>query len=369
MGVPAFQIRDMIQKHAIVVFSSNYALYADMSNRVMQTLEAQAPRVEVYSIDEAFLDLTAIDKVISLFDFGVEVKQTVFQNTGMAVCVGIAPTKTLAKLANYAAKKYPATQGVLDMTDTKRQRKLMAITPVNEVWGVGGRLTTRLAELGILTALDLADANPKQMRRHFSVVMEKTISELNGESCLALEQVTPAKQQILCSRSFGEVVFDKKVMQQLISGYVARASEKLRAERLCCGHLQVFIRTSFFRKDGIQYSNAATTRFPVRTDDTRLLTKSAMLLLDRIWKDGVPYAKAGVMFSELTELSIQQADLFCDQTTNHSKQLMALLDRVNTSKYGKIWLASQGQESPWTMKREHLSPAYTTRWDSLPIIQ
>lgn len=359
----------MIHKHSIVIFSSNYALYADMSNRVMQTLEALAPRVEVYSIDEAFLDLSAIDKVISLFDFGVQVKQAVVQNTGLAVCVGIAPTKTLSKLANYAAKKYPATQGVLDMTDTKRQRKLMAITPVNEVWGIGGRLASRLAELGIQTALDLADASPKQMRKHFSVVMEKTISELNGESCLALEQVTPAKQQILCSRSFGEVVIDKKVMQQLISGYVARASEKLRTERLSCGHLQVFIRTSYFRKDGNQYSNAATTRFPAQTDDTRMLTKSAMLLLDRIWKDGVPYAKAGVMFSELSELRVQQADLYCGQSTHQSKQLMELMDSVNASKYGKIWLASQGQESPWTMRREHLSPAYTTRWDSLPIIR
>lgn len=366
MGVPAFQIRTLMKQHGIIAFSSNYALYADMSSRVMQTLEAMAPSVEVYSIDEAFLDLTAIDNVIAFSDFGHQIKSTVANNTGMAVCVGIAPTKTLAKLANYAAKKFLATNGVLDLTGRARQRKLMAITPVNEVWGVGGRLNKRLAELGISTALDLANADPKRMRKHFSVVMEKTISELNGVSCIALEQVAPAKQQIMCSRSFGEVVTDKQVMQQLLSGYVGRAAEKLRAEKLSCRHLQVFVRTSLFRKDGNQYSNAASTRLTIATDDTRILTKSAMLLLDHIWKADIPYAKAGVMLTELSEKQIQQADLFNVSPDSKSKQLMELMDRVNAGKYGKIWLASQSKQSPWTMKREHLSPPYTTHWDSLP---
>ena len=366
MGVPVFKIRDLINKHSIVVFSSNYALYADMSSRVMQTLEVMAPRVEVYSIDEAFLDLSAIDKVISLADFGHQVKQTIAQNTGMGVCVGIAQTKTLAKLANYAAKKYPGTKGVLDLTDRQRQRKLMAITPVSEVWGVGSKLTSRLSELGIHSTLDLADANRKQLRKHFSVVIEKTISELNGESCLELEQVAAPKQQILCSRSFGEIVTNKTVMQQMLSGYVARAAEKLRAEALKCGHLQVFIRTSLFRHDGNQYSNAASTRFPTPTDDTRTLTRSSMTLLDSLWRDNVPYAKAGVMLSELTAQGILQADLFSSTENRQSEQLMNLLDTVNAGKHGKIWFASQGQKSPWTMKRDHLSPAYTTDWDSLP---
>lgn len=369
MGVPAFQIKDMIHKHAIVVFSSNYALYADMSNRVMQTLEALSPRVEVYSIDEAFVDLTSVDRVMPLADFGYQVKDTVAQYTGMAVCVGIAPSKTLAKLANYAAKKYSATHGVLDLTDKTRQRKLMAITPVNEVWGVGGKLTTRLAALGITTALHLADANAKQLRKHFSVVMEKTISELNGESCLELEMEAPAKQQILCSRSFGEVVTDKHIMQQLVSGYIARAAEKLRYERQCCGHVQVFIRTSFFRQGAVQYGNAASTRFPVKTDDTRVLTRAALSLLDMIWKDGVRYAKAGVMLTELGDQGVVQQDLFNATNLEGSKKLMALLDRINTSTHGKAWFASQGQQSPWTMKREHLSPAYTTQWLALPLVR
>lgn len=366
MGVPAFQIRDMIRKHAIVVFSSNYALYADMSSRVMQTLEAMAPRVEVYSIDEAFLDLTSVDNVMRFSEFGHQIKETVALHTGMAVCIGIAPTKTLAKLANYAAKKYPATRGVLDLSDKDRQRKLMAITPVREVWGVGGRLTSRLATLGITTVLDLLDANPKQLRKHFSVVMEKTIRELNGESCLDLEQEAPPKQQILCSRSFGATVTDKQAMQQLISGYVARAAEKLRSEQQCCGHLQVFIRTSFFRKDGNQYGNAASTRFPVQTDDTRALMKAAISLLDLIWKENIPYAKAGVMLTDLSARGVVQQDMFHTANTDTSRKLMTLLDRINASTHGKAWFASQGQQSPWAMKRGHLSPAYTTQWGALP---
>lgn len=366
MGVPVFQIRDLISRHSIVVFSSNYALYADMSSRVMQTLEAMAPGVEVYSIDEAFLDLPAIEKVISLSDFGHQVKQTIARNTGMKVCVGMAQTKTLAKLANYGAKKYLATQGVLNLTDRQRQRRLMALTPVNEVWGVGGRLATRLSKLGIHSALDLADASPKQLRRHFSVVIEKTICELNGERCIELEQVAAAKQQLLCSRSFGEIVTEKTVMRQMISGYVARAGEKLRAEGLTCGHLQIFIRTSLFRNDGNQYSNAAMTRFPASTADTRVLTKSAIQLLDRIWRENVAYSKAGVMLTELAAQGIEQADLFNTTETGQSKQLMKLLDAVNTGTHGKIWFAGQGQQSPWSMRRDHLSPAYTTNWECLP---
>lgn len=366
MGVPAFQIRELIKQHGIVVFSSNYALYADMSNRVMQTLEHLAPQVEVYSIDEAFLDLTAIDQVTTLTEFGNQVRNTVYQHTGMVVCVGMAPSKTLAKLANYAAKKYPATGGVLDLTHRTRQRNLMSITPVGEVWGIGSRLTAQLQQLGIQTAQDLADADPKQMRKHFSVVLERTIRELNGESCLELEQQAPAKQQILCSRSFGEVVTDKAMMKQLISGYVSLAAEKLRAEQQCCGYLQVFIRTSFFRRDGNQYSNAASTRFPVPTDDTRALMRAAHLLLESIWKHDIAYAKAGVMLTELSPAQNQQQDLFCATDHQTSRKLMTLLDQINAGKYGKAWFASQGKQSPWTMKRGHLSPAYTTDWSHIP---
>lgn len=369
MGVPAFQIREAILKHGILVFSSNYALYADISQRVMQTLESLAPRVEVYSIDEAFLDLTGMENLLSLTSFGQQVRDTIVRHTGMAVSVGIAPTKTLAKLANYAAKKYPGTHGVLDLNDQTRQRKLLAITPVKEVWGVGARLSARLQALGIQSALDLADANPQHMRQHFSVLLEKTVRELNGQSCLALQQFVPLRQQILCSRSFGLVVTDKTKMRQLISAYLANAAEKLRSEGQCCGYVQVFIRSSFFRKDGKHYDNAAATRLPAQTDDTRLLNRSAMQLLDTIWRDAIPYAKAGVMLADLAPRERVQDDLFCSAPLAPSNKLMSLLDSINRSKHGTAWLANQGQASPWTMKQEHLSPAYTTRWAALPTVR
>ena len=206
MGVPVHQIKDMIRQHRIAVFSSNYALYGDMSQRVMSILEQMAPQVEVYSIDEAFLSLTGIESYQSLNDFGVAVRERVQQWTGITVCVGIAPTKTLAKLANHAAKAYPATGGVVDLSQRERQERLLSITPIDEVWGVGRRLSVRLRELGIESALGLAEYDLKSLRQRFSVVLERTARELRGESCLALEDVTEPKQQIVCSRSFSKRV-------------------------------------------------------------------------------------------------------------------------------------------------------------------
>ncbi len=312
--------------------------------------------------------MTGIQKY-SLEDLGRRIKHRVYQHTGIPVCVGIAPTKTLAKLANYAAKKYPGTGGVLDLTDPARQRRLMAITPVSEVWGIGSSLCEHLRGMGIETALQFADSDSKTLRQRFSVVVERTQRELNGESCLALEDRPPPRKQILCSRSFGETVTDKAIMQQRISGYIARAAEKLRAEKLCCGHLQVFIRTSFFQQNIPQYSNAGSVRFNQPTADTRCLAKSALGILDQIWRDGIRYAKAGVMLADLTSRNFQQADLFSATTHGMDEKLMELVDRINSSKYGNVWFAGQGQQSPWTMRREHLSPAYTTSWDYLPLVK
>lgn len=191
MGVPVFQIRELINKHKVVAFSSNYALYADMSARVMRTLEDMVPAVEVYSIDEAFVDLSGMANSINLTDFGQLIRQRIQQWIGITVCVGIAPTKTLAKLANHGAKSWPKTGGVVDLTSKERQRKLMALLPVNEVWGIGGRLTKRLDDIGIHTVLQLADAPTKLIRQQFSVVVERTVMELNGESCIELEDIPP----------------------------------------------------------------------------------------------------------------------------------------------------------------------------------
>jgi DNA polymerase V len=366
MGIPIFKIQAQIRQHGIQVFSSNYSLYADMSDRVMRTLEDMAPKVEIYSIDEAFLDLTGIQSAISLVDFGQQVKHTIDRWIGIAVCVGIAPTKTLAKLANHAAKKYPATQGVADLTDRNRQRKLLALTPVEDIWGVGRRLSVRLQAMGIDTALDLANTSPKLIRQQFSVVLERTVRELNGESCIALEQIPATKKQIICSRSFGARVTSLVQMRQAVCQHATRAAEKLRKERQQAKLLSVFIRTSPYQNNTPQYSNALSAELPRPSNDTRDLIQLSIRLLDQLWRDGYDYAKAGVVLSDFYDIGTYQVGLF-DQPSGHanSRQLMHVVDEINHSGRGKVFFARQGIKKDWAMKREHLSPAYTTRWNGL----
>jgi len=370
MGVPVFQIKAEMQRHGILAFSSNYALYADLSSRVMRTLEEMAPRVEVYSIDEAFLDLTGIESAISLVEFGQQVRARIGHWIGITVCVGIAPTKTLAKLANHAAKKYPATQGVVDLTNPDRQRRLLALVPVDDVWGVGRRLSKRLNALGITTALDLANASPRAIRDQFSVVLERTVRELNGESCIELEEIPPTKKQIVCSRSFGVKVTQFELLREAVCEYATRATEKLRKEQQQAKVLTVFIRTSPFKDNEPQYSNSASGELLIPSSDTRDFIELASHLLKRIWKDGFRYAKAGVMLSDFYDPSMFQPRLFDDVSTrSNSQQLMSVLDSINQSGAGKVFFAGQGTKKDWSMKREHLSPAYTTRWDQLPRVK
>ncbi len=370
MGVPVFQIKAEMQRHGILAFSSNYALYADLSSRVMRTLEEMAPRVEVYSIDEAFLDLTGIESALSLVEFGQQVRERIGHWIGITVCVGIAPTKTLAKLANHAAKKYPATQGVVDLTNPDRQRRLLALVPVDDVWGVGRRLSKRLNALGITTALDLANASPRAIRDQFSVVLERTVRELNGDSCIELEEIPPAKKQIVCSRSFGVKVTHFELLREAVCEYATRATEKLRKEQQQAKVLTVFIRTSPFKDNEPQYSNSASGELLIPSCDTRDFIELANHLLKRIWKDGFRYAKAGVMLSDFYDLGMFQSGLFDDVSTrSNSQQLMSVLDTINQNGAGKVFFAGQGTKKDWSMKREHLSPAYTTRWDQLPRVK
>lgn len=372
MGVPVFKIKQLIRQHKVRVFSSNYPLYADMSSRVMSTLEALAPRVEVYSIDEAFLDLSGLEQLFDLAEFGQQIKAKVDQDTGIQVCVGIAPTKTLAKLANHGAKQYPATGGVVDLTSPVRQQKLMAITSVDEVWGVGRQLTKRLNAMGIETAFDLAQTDPQLIRSQFSIVLERTVHELNGIACLELEQVPAKKKQIISSRSFGEVVTDLASMRQAVAQHASRAAEKLRAEDQQAKVLTVFIQTNRFKTDQPSYSNSATGQLPDPSNDSRALSRLALQLLQSIWKDGYRYNKAGVMLADFYGQQANQASLFESMSQKYpSKKLMAVVDQINESGLGKVTLGSQGTQNTntWAMKREHLSPAYTTRWSDLPKVK
>lgn len=364
MGAPVFQVRDLIEQHNIACFSSNYALYADMSNRVMTVLEQEAPQVEIYSIDEAFLDLTGIDAVD---DVARQIKAKVDQYTGITVGVGIAPTKTLAKLANHAAKAYPATGGVVDLTDRERQRRLMALVEIGDVWGVGRRLTKHLQARGLNTALDLADADPKMIRREFSVVLERTVRELNGISCLELESMAPTKQQIVCSRSFGERITQKNELKEALAKYVARAAEKLRQEACLAQVLQVFIRTGVFNPNERHYSNSASVKLSAPCDDTRAFLAAMEPLFESIYRPGFRYAKAGVMLTDFYQPNTYQTDLFHpEEDRERSKNLMGVLDKINRQGRGHLFFAAQGITPQWSMKREFLSPAYTTNWNSLP---
>ncbi len=367
MGVPLFKVMDAVERHGIEVFSSNYTLYGDISSRVMQTLEQLTPQVEVYSIDEAFLDLSGIP---DLTEHGHKIRTTIAQYVGVPVCVGLAPTKTLAKLANYAAKKYKATQGVVDLTDKSRQERLMDITPVSEVWGVGRKLTESLEKIGINTALQLAQMEPKQARKRHSVVLERTVRELRGESCLELDDMSTPRKQIICSRSFGEKLTQYSDLKEAVCEFTARAASKLRQENQLAMMVNVFIRTNPFDETAPRYSNAATGKLNQPSSDTRKILELATQLLDSVWRDGYRYAKAGVMLGDFCSPGNAQFDLFTDQEdTQRSDALMKVVDGLNKKNHGKVWFGGQRSQQDWFMRRAHLSPAYTTRWDSIPKVK
>ncbi|HEE0107170.1 TPA: Y-family DNA polymerase [Citrobacter gillenii] len=364
MGDPYFRQKDLFRRCGVVCFSSNYELYADMSSRVMATLEELSPRCEIYSIDEAFCDLSGVRNCRVLEDFGRELKDAVYQNTGLAVGVGIAQTKTLAKLANHAAKKWQKqTEGVVDLSNLERQRKLMAALPVDEVWGVGRRIGKKLEAMGIKTVLELADTDIRFIRKHFNVVLERTVRELRGESCLELEEFAPVKQEIVCSRSFGERITDYDAMRQAICSYASRAAEKLRGEHQYCRFISTFVKTSPFALNEPYYGNSASVKLLTPTQDSRDIIAAATRSLDAIWKDGHRYQKAGVMLGDFFSQGIAQLNLFDDNAPRRgSEKLMEVLDHLNAKEgKGALYFAGQGIQQQWAMKRELLSPRYTTR--------
>lgn len=372
MGDPYFKQKDLFRRYGVVCFSSNYELYAYMSSRVMSTLEAMSPRCEIYSIDEAFCELTGVRNCRVLQEFGQELKDTVYQNTGLAVGVGIAQTKTLAKLANHAAKKWQRqTGGVVDLSNLDRQRKLMAALPVDEVWGVGRRISKKLEAMGIKTVLDLADTDIRFIRKHFNVVLERTVRELRGEPCLELEEFAPVKQEIVCSRSFGERITDYDAMRQAICSYASRAAEKLRGEHQYCRFISTFVKTSPFALNEPYYGNTASVKLLTPTQDSRDIIAAATRSLDAIWKDGHRYQKAGVMLGDFFSKGVAQLNLFDDNAPRRgSEKLMEVLDHLNAKEgKGALYFAGQGIRQQWAMKREMLSPRYTTRYEDLLVVR
>ncbi|NUL35235.1 translesion error-prone DNA polymerase V subunit UmuC [Kosakonia sacchari] len=370
MAAPYFKIKDELHRQNVTVFSSNYALYADLSNRVMSTLSEITPAVELYSIDEAFIDLSGVSNCISLEAFGHQIRDQLLKNTGLTTGVGIAPTKTLAKVANYAAKRWVSYGGVVDISSRERQRKLLFRVPIQEVWGVGRRISKKLALMGIENALQLADSSTWVIRKHFNVVLERTVRELRGESCLAFDEFIPTKQQIICSRSFGKRITQYSDMHQAICAYAERAAEKLRAEHQFCQFISVFIRTSPHADNRIYYGNQASVTLMTPTNDTRDIIRAATSSLDQIWREGHRYMKAGVMLADFFSSGVAQLNLFDENRPYaNSALLMETIDRLNTSGRGSVWFAGQGIEKNWAMKREMLSPAYTTRYSDLPVVK
>lgn len=366
MGVPWYQLRELAEKHGIRAFSSNYSLYADMSNRMMHVLAAYSPEQEVYSIDECFLGLNGFRRR-DLAVYAQAMRRQVRQWVGIPVCVGIGETKTLAKLANHCAKKNLAGEdGVCDLTrlDSDQRAHLFAALPVHEVWGVGRRLTEQLGQRGIQSVEDLRQADAETLRQAFSVVLERTVRELNGVSCLSLEAVTPSKQQIMSSRSFGAYVYDLPGLAEAVAVYVGRAAVKLRGQGSLAGMVQVYIRTNPFKDNAAQYQRSLTVPLPDASDDTSRLIRAAHWGLRRIYKPGYAYQKAGITLLDLRPRALAQMGLF--SSNENRSALMQVMDRINAVHgSGTLRSAAEGVRQDWRMKRECKSPAYTTQWSEL----
>jgi DNA polymerase V len=367
MGEPWFKVKDFAEEHGVLAFSSNYALYADLSNRVMSILSSYTPRAEVYSIDECFLDLTGMP---NLRDITYQIHERIPAWTGIPVGVGVGSTKTLSKLANHIAKTHPRSKGVFnfnDLTDDQKARLLSQI-PVGEVWGVGRKLTKRLSAYGIETAYDLREAHAPTLRAEFGVVIEKTIRELRGIQCIELEEVQPNKQQIISSRSFGNMVSELSVLKDALSTFVANAAAKLRAQNSHASVIQVFLETNRFREDLPQYNPSLMVPLPYPTNDTIEINVYAGYLAERMFKPEFQYKKAGIKLSEITPISQRQGDLIEPNIIGNGK-LMTAIDELN-HRYGRgtLKVSTQGTYKEWQMLSERKSPAYTTDWGAIPIV-
>ncbi len=368
MGTPLFKVRELLRRHRVRVFSSNYALYGDISARVMATLEQLAPRVEIYSIDEAFLDISAIcagDAVA----VGRRIAATVYRHVGVPVSVGIAPTKTLAKLANNAAKRQPDSGGVVDLRDAAARLRLLETTDVGEVWGVGRRTAEKLRGRGIVSAAQLARLDRATARR-YPVTLARTVRELNGVECIAMDDAPAPQRQMVCSRSFARRIDEREALRQAVCEFASRIAARLRRQQQCAGALQVFIRTSAFGDSDRCYANAATAALDTPGNDSRVIMGLATRLFEQLWRGGYAYAKAGVIASDLVAQQRVQPGLFdAVDTPPRSAALMHAIDTINDGGRGRVWFGSQRPERDWFMRRANVSAAYTTRWDSLPLVK
>lgn len=365
-GSPLFKIRDIIRRHRVAVFSSNYSLYGDLSRRVMEVLTHFSPEVEIYSIDEAFLTLNGDN----LTPLSRDIREKVYRWTGIPVSVGMGPTKTLAKAAAHVAKKQPETGGVFDLTDPSIRDRILDTISTGDIWGIGMQYEKKLAAAGIKTARQFKDTDDRWIKKHLTITGLRTAAELRGYPCIPIEEAPGPKKGIVSSRSFGVAVEDKSLLKEALASYGARASEKLRADGGLATHVGVYIATNLFNPDEPRYSRSAVVELAEPTASTFAIIRTAGLLLDAVYRPGFRYRKLSVMIPGIIRKEDRQPGLFYDSRhDNLSSRVMETVDRVNR-KMGRRSLSfgAEGIRQPWQMKQEYLSPRYTTAWNEMPAV-
>ncbi|HAL44771.1 MAG: hypothetical protein A2Y12_20275 [Planctomycetes bacterium GWF2_42_9] len=362
MGAAVFEIENLIKQHNIRLLSSNYTLYADMSNRIMETLSMFTPDMEIYSIDEAFLNLAGFKN--SLTEYGQQIRQTVKQWTGIPLSIGMGKTKTLAKIANYIAKRSEKAQGVLDLTDSPYTERALSQVPVEKVWGVGWRTSAKLQKMGINTALELSRADVEKIRDKFGVVFARVVCELRGEVCYSLEQNPPAKKSVSVSRMFGEAIETKEQLMESAATYTARAAEKLREQHAAAGLITVYVATSQFIKD--TYFNSLTVKLNVSTNNTFELINAAVWCIENLYRENCQFKRCGIILNDLVPQENVQHSLFDNTDRQKSKRLMEAIDKINCKGDASLRWAVEGLNQSWQVRFKRLSKRYTTNWKEIP---
>ena len=360
MAQPVFEIKELIERHGVAVFSSNYTLYGDMSSRVMSIVAEHSPEIEIYSIDEAFINFDGIADTAAL---GSKIVRQVIKGTGIPVSLGIAPTKTLAKMANKFAKKYPAYKRVCVIDSEEKRIKALQLTDISDVWGIGRRIGKRLKAIDVNTAYDFTQLQQSYVRKHFTVVGERTWKELRGESCIDLESLPPVRKQICTSRSFGAMIEDFENLSEAIVAHATACARKLRLQKGYAAALMVFIHTNTFRTDLPQYLRNTIIRLPVPTDDTFEIVHYALKGLEEIYRSGYHYKKAGIIITEIADHV--QLGIFDNVDRDKRKRLMEVVDQINDKYTSTIRLAAQGAGHDWKYKQELLSQRYTTNLNEI----
>lgn len=365
MGAPIFKCQDLVKNHNIKIFSANFVLYGDMSGRVMSVLSGFTPNLEIYSIDEAFLSLNGFEH-LGFENYAKQIRKSVKRQTGIPVSIGVAPTKTLAKIANHYAKDHPEINGVFTLIEEQKIVDVLSQTPVKEIWGVGKEKAIFLERNGIKTAFDLRNAPDEWIKKHLTIMTLRTVWELRGTPCLSLEEIQPNKKAIATTRTFGHEVDNLSEMEEAVSAYVSRSAEKLRRQNSLAGYVQVYVETNPFKNTPF-YRNSASTDISPKTADTARLIETSKKLLKRIYRDGLRYKSCGVILMNLIPQENDQNYLFEEKYQGSARQrLMGVMDRYNQqTNSSKLFIAAEGLGKPWYMKQARRSKRFTTRWDEL----